>query len=758
MQNEISLSQILRGSPIPTFVIDTNHVVTHCNPAFEKLSGIAAKDLIGTKNQWLAFYPVARPVLADFIVDGTTEEKIRLYYAGKFRRSILVDGGYEAQDFFSSLDRKGKWLFFTAAPLRDRAGNMVGAIETLQDITEQKTAEQALRESERRYRTLLDFVPYPTVVFSLDGRVSYLNPAFTETFGWRLEELEGGSIPYVPEGYEQETHNAIRKLFQDKRILRHETKRHTKDGRMLDVVLRAAIFYEADGDPAGELVILRDITREKRMARSNDAMLRISMALPEYPDLQELLDYVSSEIKRLLGTEAALVTLLDEEAGELYFQSVSYDDTTTGKRVKETRFPLDQLIAGRVIKSGEPLIVSDVSTDREIHEARDRKLGYRTHNLLLVPLRSIDRIIGVIAAINKKNGVFDQTDVELLSMIAATVVLSIENARFSDEIRKAYREVSDLNRAKDKVINHLSHELKTPASVLAGSLDILERKLSAMPDHSWKRTLQRARNNVERILEIQYVVDDIMQNKQYETRELPALLLDHCLEEMDAIINDYAASPDLAERMKTRIKELLGPAVDATPHRIKLNEFTAERLKALAPKFAHRSLNIATRLEEPVEICIPEDPLKKTIDGLVKNAVENTPDEGQIEIEAVPLSDGGAVLIVRDYGVGIPDEAKKHIFEGFFTTQDTLNYSSKRPFDFNAGGKGADLLRIKVFSQRYGFDIHMESTRCPHIPKSSDICEGTISACPYCNGVEDCMKSGGTLFKLTFRPAGRACQ
>jgi hypothetical protein len=178
----------------------------------------------------------------------------------------------------------------------------------------------------------------------------------------------------------------------------------------------------------------------------------------------------------------------------------------------------------------------------------------------------------------------------------------------------------------------------------------------------------------------------------------------------------------------------------------------------LAPKLAHRSVSIVTRLEEPVEICIPDDPLKKTIDGLVKNAVENTPDEGKIEIEAAPLPDGGAVLTVRDYGVGIPDEAKRHIFEGFFTTQDTLNYSSKRPFDFNAGGKGADLLRIKVFSERYGFDVHMESTRCPHIPQSSDICEGSISACPHCEGVEDCMKSGGTLFRLTFRPAGRACQ
>jgi hypothetical protein len=136
--------------------------------------------------------------------------------------------------------------------------------------------------------------------------------------------------------------------------------------------------------------------------------------------------------------------------------------------------------------------------------------------------------------------------------------------------------------------------------------------------------------------------------------------------------------------------------------------------------------------------------------------VENTPDEGLIEIETT-LREDSAVLTVRDYGVGIPEEAKKRIFEVFFTTQDTLNYSSKRPFDFNAGGKGADLLRMKVFSERYGFDIRMESTRCPHLPESSDICEGSISACPHCEKIEDCMTSGGTVFKLAFHPPRQGC-
>ncbi len=86
---------------------------------------------------------------------------------------------------------------------------------------------------------------------------------------------------------------------------------------------------------------------------------------------------------------------------------------------------------------------------------------------------------------------FDQTDIELLSMISGTVALSIENARFSEEIKEAHLEVMSLNRAKDKVISHLSHELKTPVSVLSLSLNSLAKKLAALPPKNWARVLSQ---------------------------------------------------------------------------------------------------------------------------------------------------------------------------------------------------------------------------------------------------------------------------
>ncbi len=620
-----------------------------------------------------------------------------------------------------------------------------------QEITERKKTMVALRGSERRLRTLLDFAPYPIVVFTLDGLVYYLNPVFTEVFGWDLPELEGKRIPYVPPGLEEETSESIKKLFEEKAVLRHETKRLTKDGRILDVVLRGVMYSDSKNEPAGEIVTIRDITREKRIAQNNDAMHRISMALPEYPDLDMLLDYITNEMKLLLDTEGGIVTLLDEEKQEIFFLSASYDDKATQKRVKGMRYGLDlmdQFVATKGIRTGEPVIVNDTSKVSKSYPVRDKMLGYQTRNFIQVPLKSRDRIIGVLVAINKKEGAFDETDVEMLNMIAGTVTLSIENARFSDELKKAYKEVSSLNRAKDKVINHLSHELKTPTAVLSGSLKTLTKKLATLPDETWKSPLERIKRNLDRIMQIQMETEDIIREKQYKTRDLLLLMLDECTDELETLVSEEVGEGPLVERLRQHIEDLFGTR-EMAPEKIVLDEFFRERLNVLESMFSHRRVEIISSLEPTPPIFMPEEPLQKIIDGLVKNAIENTPDDGKIEVIVQKKADG-TEFVVHDFGVGITEENQMRIFEGFFVTQETMDYSSKRPFDFNAGGKGADLLRMKIFSARYHFSINMTSSRCRYIPEDSDACPGIISECSFCVKKEDCHLSGGTTFRLQF--------
>ncbi len=742
------LTQIIESIPIPTFVLDKGHVVIHYNPAMENLSNIAYDEIIGTRDAWKAFYNSARPTMADLIVDGAPEQEIARYYRGKYRKSSVKEGAYEAEDFFPDIGDGGRWLYFTAAPLMDSEGNVLGALETLQDTTERRRAEAARLKSEQRFRILLDFAPYSILVFNVDGQVTYLNPAFTETFGWTLDELRGQRIPYVPPELETENREHLRKLMEEKVIRRYETRRLTKAGRSLDVVWRASVFVDASGQPAGALVILRDITKVKRIARNNEAMLRISMALPEYPELYELLDYVSGVIKELMETEGGLVILLDEQRQELFLRGAAYDDTATQQRAKETRFKVEELVAGEVIKTGKPIVMNDIAGDAKIHIARDKKLGYHTRNLLLVPLKSQERTIGTLCAVNKKEGGFDQTDVDLLSMLAGTVVLSIENARYSAEIKKAYMEVSSLNRAKDKVINHLSHELKTPIAVLRTSLVTLEKRLHSLPQEHWQPTIDRARRNLDRLLEMQYQVSDIIRHKTYKTRTFLSHILELCGDEIEARIAEQFGEGQIVAQIRKYVDETYG-AEELMAETIKLDAFIPQRLHYLRPFFAHREVEVIKRFQAAPAIYLPQIALQKIFDGLLRNAIENTPDEGRVEI-IVKKKGEGTLLQIRDFGVGITQEDQSRIFEGFFTTRDTMDYSSKKPFDFNAGGKGADLLRIKIFSERYVFRIKLKSTRCSLLPQNNDVCPGRISVCPKCVNHRGCHRSAATNFSLYF--------
>jgi PAS domain S-box-containing protein len=149
---------------VATFVIDSDHHVTHWNTACEHLTGIPADRIIGTANQWTAFYRQLRPTLADLIVDRAADERFSQYYGKSCRKSPLSEDIRETEHFFPELGETGTWLFITSAPLKDTDGNPIGAIEVLQDISERKKAENALRDA---YETLEHRVADRTREFQL---------------------------------------------------------------------------------------------------------------------------------------------------------------------------------------------------------------------------------------------------------------------------------------------------------------------------------------------------------------------------------------------------------------------------------------------------------------------------------------------------------------------------------------------------------------------------------------------------------------
>ncbi len=197
-------------------------------------------------------------------------------------------------------DASGKDIYIDhlATPIRDRDGNLTGALVLIIDITrhkqmgaelkrhrdrlEQMVAERtrALSESKARYQTLyetskraeevyrslLDSSADAIVIYDMEGRPQFVSPAFTKIFGWSYEELAGRRIPFVPESERSATTPYIQALI-DHGTPCHgfETKRYTKDGRLLDVSISASRYLDHRGEPAGMLVILRDISERKQL-------------------------------------------------------------------------------------------------------------------------------------------------------------------------------------------------------------------------------------------------------------------------------------------------------------------------------------------------------------------------------------------------------------------------------------------------------------------------------------------------------------
>jgi len=178
--------------------------------------------------------------------------------------------------------------------------------------------------------------------------------------------------------------------------------------------------------------------------------------------------------------------------------------------------------------------------------------------------------------------------------------------------------------------------------------------------------------------------------------------------------------------------------------------FVTGILNDLRERSCHRSVALIPHIENVQTDALDPQILRMVIETLVKNAIENTPDGGEVAVSMRQTADG-ILLQVSDQGVGIALEDQEFIFEGFHHTQATEEYSTKKPFDFNAGGKGLELLRLKALAELGYFEIAFESSRCKYVPTGRDQCQGVASSCAHMQDVQACHESGGTTFSVLFR-------
>lgn len=337
---EQSLNSIIGSSPIPAFIIGRDHLVIYWNKALEELSGISAEEVTGTDQHWQAFYSSKRPCMADLIVDELLDSMPN-WYEEKFIKSKLIDEAYEATDFFPELGKKGKWLRFTAAVIRNAEGDIVGAIETLEDITEAKKAEEALlkahenleskvkdrtrelakankalRETTNHLSLILESLPIVSYTCIADGsfKTTFVSNSIREITGYTPQQFTKNPSFWQDHIHPDDRDHILSELEKANLKGTYQFEYHFRsadgsyrlfsDHRRLIKTNRSAKSYMVGA--------WQDITEERRIRREGELRLQQMIQSHKLTALGEVVTGIAHEINNPVSFIANNIPLLEE--------------------------------------------------------------------------------------------------------------------------------------------------------------------------------------------------------------------------------------------------------------------------------------------------------------------------------------------------------------------------------------------------------------------------------------------------------------
>ena len=344
-------------------------------------------------------------------------------------------------------------------------------------------------------------------------------------------------------------------------------------------------------------------------------LVELSMTLNSTLDLDALLQFITATATELLDCEAASILLYDEKNPRLYFAAATGSDPA---KLAEIPVPIENSLAGTIFRTNRPLILNNAEQDPRHYSLVSDHIKFKVKTLLGVPMPIKNRTVGVLEAINKRSGVFDERDATILSVTAAHAAIAINNARLLRTTQQALEKVKEANQLKSNFLALASHELRTPLGIIIGySTFLKEDAKGELSDHA-DQVLGAAR-------QMRSILDEM---------------------------NNLAMLK--SDEMKLKPKKVVMQD---------LLTFACEGSKVLASARDQRIV-FAFR-EEPLIVNVDIDKTALAFVNLLSNAIRFSPEGSEITIGVV--QQGNQVLAwVQDQGIGIPADKLQKIFEEFY--------------------------------------------------------------------------------------------
>jgi signal transduction histidine kinase len=400
----------------------------------------------------------------------------------------------------------------------------------------------------------------------------------------------------------------------------------------------------SDSEPLSEYLDLRPLVIQ--LSR----LVEISVTLNSTLDLDPLLQFIIDSAADLLDSEGASILLVDEKTNELYFAAATGADP---EDLKQIPVPLDGSIAGTIFREDRPLILNEVTGDPRHFREVDDRIRSETRSLIGVPLHIRDEVTGVLEAINKHQGTFDQADLQMLTNIASQAAVAINNARLLDALQRAYDQLGKLDKLKTDFIAIASHELRTPLGLILGYAALLKEDAAGETSGHAEVVLNSA-------LRMRTLIEDMtnMNMLQVGTAELNLEL-----QPLQSIVQ--AAYDETHEMMRTK----------------------GQKIFLRMPKESLRAM-------------VDGPKLTLAVVNLLNNAMRFTPSEGQIWLELEPRG-RDVRIIVRDDGIGIRSDQLERIFQQFYQVSDHMTRRHE--------GLGLGLSIVKAIVEAHNGRVWAES-------------------------------------------------
>jgi len=561
---------------------------------------LATSGLVGRRADGSAYAADEWPLLRALRHGEATEgEEIELAFEDGARRRLRVDCG----------------------PVRDEEGRVVAAVAAFDDVTERRAAEDALIESERRFRRLADAIPQLVYITRADDSVAYLNRRWFDYTGASSEHVEVkdawlGAIHPDDAGRVVAARSRSKVAGEPTEI---EYRIRGADGRYRWFLGRSMWIRDERGGLLQRFGTATDIDDRRRAEMAARFLADAAARLAAVADAETAL----REIARVAVPDFAdwcAVDLLDED-GSLRRVAVAHDSEDQAGVIETIshRYRLrPDMPQGlyQVVETRRPSLVADVTDEvlaaaarNEEHLAALRAFAPRSY--LCAPLVGRDGVLGALSFATTRSGRrYDRADLELAVDVAGRAATALENGRLYDQLREA-------DRRKDDFLATLAHELRNPMAPIRNSVQILRMKKSGDPDSRWAvEVIERQVAHMVRL------VQDLVDVSRI-TRDKLALQVDR--------IDLAAAIADAVETTR--------PILDGQGQRLRLD----------LP-------------EGPLPVKGDRTRLAQVVANLLDNASKFSARESRIDLGVARV--GGLLEVrVRDEGIGIPASQLPHVFD-----------------------------------------------------------------------------------------------